>query len=91
MSDLSKHLIKNLQSTINVLTDQEENEEADTEKVPDTSQQKKPIGHSFLEGSSKTDKGKGKNTGNQSSPRKILPVSDRGDDGDSSGSDKKPD
>ena len=37
MSDLSKHLIKNLQTTINLLTDQKENEEADTEEVPDIS------------------------------------------------------
>jgi len=36
-SDLSKHPIKNLQTTINMLTDQEENEEADTKEVPDTS------------------------------------------------------
>src|SRR6266498_1825016 len=33
MSDLSKHPIKNLQITINVLTDQKENDEADTEEV----------------------------------------------------------
>ncbi len=63
-SDLSKHLIKNLQITINILTDQEDNEQADTEEVSDISQQKKPVGHSFSGGSSKSDKGKGKDTGN---------------------------
>ncbi len=66
-SDLSKHPIKNLQSTINVLIDQEENEEANTEKVPDTSNQKKQSGHSFSGGSSKPDKGKGKDMEDQSS------------------------
>jgi len=90
ISDLSLHPIKNLQSTINVLIDQEDNEQADTEEVPDTSQQKKPTGHSFLGGSSKPDKGKGKDTGDQSSQRRILLAS--GEEGDnSSSSDEEPD
>ncbi len=72
VSDLSKHSIKNLQTTINILTDQEENEEVDTEEVSDTSNQKKPTGHSFSRGSSKPDKGKEKDTEDQSSSRKIL-------------------
>src|SRR6266540_1535687 len=84
MSSLSKHLIKNLQTTINVLTDQEENEEADTKEVPDTSNQKRPSGHSFPKGSSKPNKGKGKDTRDQSNSRKILPASSGGDDCDSS-------
>ena len=55
------------------------------EEVPDTSQQKKPIRHSFLGGSSKPDKGKGKDTRNQSSQKKILPASGgEGDEDDSS-------
>ncbi len=87
-SDLSLHSIKNLQSTINVLTDQEENEQVDMEKVPDTSQQRKPTGHSFPGGSSKSDKGKGKDTGGQDSHRKIPPASGGGGD-DSSSSDKE--
>jgi len=82
MSSLSKHLIKNLQTTINVLTDQEENEEADTEEVQDTSNQKKSTRQSFSGGFSKPDKGKGKDTGNQSSLRRIPPASSGGDDGD---------
>jgi len=36
-SDLSKHPIKNLQTTINILTDQEDNEQADTEEALDAS------------------------------------------------------
>ena len=36
-SDLSQYPIKNLQSTINVLTDQEDNNLADMEDAPDTS------------------------------------------------------
>ena len=64
MSDLSKHPIKNLQITINILTDQKDNEQADTEEVPKPSQQKKPSGHSFPRESSKPDKGKGKDTEN---------------------------
>ena len=91
MSDLSKHPIKNLQSTINVLTDQEENEEADMEEVPDTSHQKKLIGYSFLSGFSKPDKGKGKDIRNQSRLKKIPPVSGEGDDGDNSSSEEEPD
>ena len=90
-SNLSKHLIKNLQITINILTDQEDNEQADTEEVPEPSQQRKPIGHSFLEGSSKSDKGKGKDTGNQSNQRKIPPASRGGEDDDNSNSDEDPD
>src|SRR6266540_7420959 len=58
-SDLSKHLIKNLQSTINVLIDKEDNkEEEDTEKVLKPSIQKKPIEHSFSGGFSKSNKRK---------------------------------
>ena len=71
-SDLSKHLIKNLQTTINVLIDQEKNEEADTEEVLNTSDQRKLSEHSFPRGSSKPDKGKEKDTEDQSSSRKIL-------------------
>ena len=62
-SDLSLHLIKNFQSTINVLTDQEDNKQADMEEATEISQQRKPTGHSFSEESSKPDKGKGKDTG----------------------------
>ncbi len=91
MSNLSKHLIKNLQITINVLIDQEENEKADTEKVPKLSKQKKLTGHSFLRGSSKPDKGKGKDIRDQSSLRKILPASGEEDDGDSSNNEEEPD
>ncbi len=91
MSSLSKHSIKNLQITINVLTYQEENDEADTKEVPDTSNQKKLTGHSFLGGSSKPDKEKGKDIGNQSSLRKILPASGEGDDDDSSSSEEESD
>ncbi len=80
MSDLSKHLIKNLQTTINILIDQEDNEQADTKEVPNTSGQKKPSEHSFPGGSSKPDKEKGKDTKNQSSLRKIPPASGGGDD-----------
>ncbi len=58
------------------------------EKVPDISNQKKPTRHSFLGGSRKPDKGKGKDTGDQSSSRKISPASDEGDDGNSSSSDE---
>ena len=88
-SDLSLHPIKNLQSTINVLTDPEDNNLGDMEEVPDTSQQKKPHGHSFPGGSSKPDKkGKGKDTGDQSSLRNILPASGGGG-GDDSSSDEK--
>src|SRR6266540_3407182 len=89
-SDLSQHPIKNLQSTINVLTDQEDNDVADTGDVPDTSQQRKPGGHSFPGGSSKPDKkGKGKDTGDQSSLRNIPPASKGGGGGDSSSSEEK--
>ena len=90
-SDLSQHLIKNLQSTINILTDQEDNEQANTEEVPDTSQQRKPIGHSFPNGSSKSDKGKGKDIENQSSQKNIPPASGGRGGGDNSSSDEKPD
>ncbi len=83
-SDLSQHPIKNLQITINILTDQEDNEQANTEEVSDTSQQKKLIGYLFSGGSSKSDKGKGKDTEDQSSQRKILLASSGGDDDDSS-------
>jgi len=89
-SDLSKHLIKNLQMTINVLTDQKENEKADTEEVSETSTQKKSVGHSFLEGSHKPDKRKGKDIRDQSSRRKISPASGGGDDDDSSSSEEEP-
>ena len=62
--DLSQHPIKNLQSTINVLTDQEDNNLADTEDQPDTRQQRKPEEYSFPGRSSKpNNKGKGKDTG----------------------------
>ena len=91
MSSLSKHLIKNLQTIINVLTDQEENEKADTEEVPNTSSQKKPSGHSFSGGSSKPDKRKGRDTRDQSSLKKIPPVSDGEDDSDSSSSEEESD
>src|SRR6266511_5423296 len=88
-SDLSQHPIKNLQSTINVLTDQKDNNVADTGDAQDTSQQRKPEGHSFPSGSSKPDKkGKGKDTGDQSSLRNIPLVSGGGGD-DSSSSDEK--
>ncbi len=60
------------------------------EEVPDTSQQKKLIGYFFPGGSSKPDKGKGKDTGDQSSQKKIPPASDGGGDDDSS-SDEDPD
>ena len=89
-SDLSQHLIKNLQSIINVLIDQEDNEQADTEESLEPSQQKKPTGHSFLGGSSKPDKGKGKDIGDQSSQRKIPPASGEGGGDDSSSSDEDP-
>ncbi len=63
-SDLSQHPIKNLQSTINVLTDQEDNDVADTGDALDASQQRKSGGHSFPSRSSKPDKkGKEKDTG----------------------------
>src|SRR6266542_1731468 len=55
-SDLSQHPIKNLQSTINVLTDQEDNDVADTGDALDASQQRKSGGHSFPSRSSKPDK-----------------------------------
>src|SRR6266542_3912043 len=88
-SDLSQHPIKNLQSTINVLTDQKDNNLADMEDAPDTSQQRKPEGHSFPGRSSKpNNKGKGKDTGDQSSLRNILPASG-GEGDDSSSSDEK--
>ncbi len=74
-----------------MLTDQEENEKADTEEVLDKSNQKKLIRHSFLKRSSKPNKGKGKNTKDQSSLRKILPASGGGDDRDSSSNDEEPD
>src|SRR6266498_1399937 len=91
-SDLSQHPIKNLQSTINVLTDQEDNDLAETEDAQDTSQQKKPEGHSFPSGSSKPDKkGKGKDTGDQSSLRNIPPASGGGGDDDDSSSDEESD
>ena len=53
------------------------------------SNQKRPSGYSFLKGSSKPDKGKGKDTGNQSSSRRISPTSDRGDNNDGSSSSSK--
>src|SRR6266540_4596229 len=88
-SDLSQHPIKNLQSTINVLTDQEDNNLTDTEDALDTSQQRKPEGHSFPNGSSKPNKkGKGKDTGDQSSLRNISPASG-GEGDDSSSSDEE--
>ena len=91
-SDLSKYLIKNLQTTINILTDQEDNEQADMKEVLEPSQQKKLSGHSFLGGSSKPDKGKEKDIGNQSSQKKIPPASGGGgDDGDSSSSNEESD
>ena len=62
-SDLSKHPIKNLQSTINILTDKKNNKEEDTEEVPKPSNQKKSSGPSFPDGSSKPNKRKGKDTG----------------------------
>ena len=74
-----------------MLTDQEENEKVDTEKVPDKSSQKKPTGYSFPGGSSKSDKGKEKDTGNYSNSRKIPPVSDEGDDKNNSSSDEESD
>jgi len=74
-----------------MLTDQEENEEADTEEVPDTSNQKKLTGYSFLRGSNKPNEGKEKDTRDQSSSRKILSASGGGDDGDSSSSEEEPD
>src|SRR6266540_5292439 len=90
-SDLSQHPIKNLQSTINILTDQEDNNLADTEDAPNISQQRKPQGHSFPGGSSKpNNKGKGKDTGDQSNLRNIPPASGGGGD-DSSSSDEEPD
>src|SRR6266540_2150633 len=90
-SNLSLHPIKNFQSTINILTDQEDNEQADMEEVSNISQQRKPTRHSFSGGSSKPDKGKGKDTGNQSSQRKIPPASGKGGGDSSSSSDEKPD
>src|SRR6266540_7154311 len=90
-SDLSQHPIKNLQSTINVLTDQEDNNLEDMEDAPDTSQQRKPVGYSFPGRSSKpNNKGKGKDTEDQSSLRNIPPASGGGGD-DSSSSDEEPD
>ncbi len=83
-SDLSQHPIKNLQTTINILTNQEDNEQADTEEVPDTRQQKKLIRSSFPGRSSKPDKGKEKDMGDQSSQQKIPPVSGGEGDDDSS-------
>ena len=62
-SDLSKHPIKNLQTTINVLIDQKENEkEGDIEEVPEQSIQKKQPVYLFPDGSSKPLKGKEKDT-----------------------------
>ena len=84
MSNLSKHLIKNLQTTINVLTDQEENEKVNTKEVSNMNNQKKLVEHSFPEESSKPNKGKGKDTGDQSSRKKIPPINSGGDDDDSS-------
>ncbi|SRR6266540_5362986 len=63
-SNLSKHLIKNLQSTINVLTNKEDNEKEDAKKIPEPSSQKQPTGYSFSKGSSKPNKEKEKDTGN---------------------------
>ena len=63
-SDLSKHLIKNLQLTINILTDKKDNKEEDVEEVSESSNQKKSIEHSFSGRFSKPDKGKKKNTRN---------------------------
>ena len=60
-------------------------------EVLNTSQQKKLSGHSFSGRFSKPDKGKEKNTGNQSSQKKIPPASGGGEDNDSSSSDEKPD
>src|SRR6266540_3347189 len=92
-SDLSQHLIKNLQSTINVLTDQEDNNLGDTEDAPDTSQQRKPQGHSFPGRFSKPDKKeKGKDTGDQRNQSNIPPASGGGGgDGSDSSSDEEPD
>ncbi len=61
------------------------------EKVSETTQKKKSSGYSFPEGSSKLDKGKGKDTEDQSSLRKISPASGGGDDGNSSSSDEESD
>ena len=56
--------MKNLQMTINVLIDKEDNEEdKDTEEVPEQSIQKQPD-RSFSGGSSKPNKGKRKDTEN---------------------------
>ncbi len=89
ISDLSQHPIKNLQSIINILTDQEDNNLADTEEAPDTSQQRKPIKHSFPSGSSKSDKGKGKDIENQSSQKNIPPANRGGGGDDNSSSDEE--
>jgi len=89
-SDLSKHLIKNLQSTINVLIDKEDNkEEEDTEKVLKPSIQKKPIEHSFSGGFSKSNKRKGKDTEDQSNSNRNRSSGREGDDDSSSSSDKE--
>ncbi len=80
--NLSKHLIKNLQMIINILTDKEDNEEeGDTEKIPEPSTQKQLSEHSFPGRFSKPNKGKEKDTRDQSSIRRIPP-SDRGGDSD---------
>ncbi len=65
-SDLSKYLVKNLQSTINVLTDKEDDgKEENTEKIPKQSTQKQLVGLSFSKRFSKPTKEKEKDIGEQ--------------------------
>ncbi len=90
-SDLSKHPIKNLQSTINILSDKGDNREEEADDLPEqTTQNILSSSYSFLGGSSKPNKGKEKVTGDQSRKRNILPASG-GRDNDSSSSEKEPD
>jgi len=71
------------------LTDKKDNEEEeDTEKVPELSSQKRSADHSFPGGSSKPNKGKGKDIRDQSNSAKSKPSSGGGDE-DSSSSDEE--
>ncbi len=90
-SDLSKHPIKNLQSTINVLSDKGNNEEEDTEEILELNSQKKLSGHSFLKESSKPNKGKEKDTGDQFNQRRKPLASGREGDDSNSSNEEEPD
>ncbi len=88
-SDLSKHPIKNLQSTINILTDKEDNEKENMKEVPELSNQRKPLRHSFPGGFSKSNKGKEKDIRDQSNTDRNKPSSGGGDSDSSSSSDEE--